>query len=254
MQIDFGKTAADYARHRAGFPEILFEELAARGIGLTSQAILDLGTGTGSLARGFARRGAAVTGLDIADELLEEARRLAGEEGLTVDFRQGRAEATGLPAAGFDVVTAGQCWHWFDRTAAAAEAKRLLKPGGRLVICHFDWIPLPGNVVTATEALIERHNADWRFGGGTGLYPAWLADAAGTGFVEIETFSRDLAVSYGHEAWRGRIRASAGVGGSLPPEAVAAFDEDLAALLAADFPEDPLQVPHRVWAMVAMKP
>ena len=254
MQVDFGRTAADYARHRAGFPEVLFEALAARGVGLAGQAILDLGTGTGSLARGFARRGAMVTGLDIAAELLAEARRLAGDEGLAVDFRSGRAEATGLPAAGFDVVAAGQCWHWFDRPAAAAEARRLLKSGGRLVICHFDWIPLPGNVVAATEALIERHNPDWRLGGGSGLYPAWLADAAAAGFADIETFSRDLAVPYGHGAWRGRIRASAGVGGSLPPAAVAAFDEDLAALLAEAFPDDPLQVPHRVWAVLAVRP
>ncbi len=252
MKVDFGKTAEDYATHRAGFPPALFERLAARGIGLPGQRILDLGTGTGSLARGFALRGAAVTGVDPAEPLLEQARQLDAAAGVTLDYRVGRAEATGLADAGFDVVAAGQCWHWFERAAAAGEAWRLLVPGGRLLIAHFDWIPLPGNVVAATEALIERHNPDWRFGGGTGLYPAWLGDAAG--FVDIETFSFDLAVAYSHEAWRGRIRASAGVGGSLTPEAVAAFDREHAALLAAEFPDDPLQVPHRVFALTARAP
>ncbi len=61
-------------------------------------------------------------------------------------------------------------------------------------------------------------------------------------------------VSYSHEGWRGRIRASAGVGGSLPDARVAAFDRALAALLAAEFPEQPLQVPHRAFAAIALAP
>jgi len=254
MEVDFGKTASDYGSYRVGFPERLFEELAVRQIGQTDQVLLDLGTGTGSLARGFARRGSKVTGLDLSEAMLAEARRLASETELAVNFRQGRAEATGLPDRHFDVVTAGQCWHWFDRPAAAAEVRRLLKPGGRLAICHFDWIPQPGNVVAATEALIEAHNPAWAGGGGTGLHPAWLGDAAEAGFAALETFSFDQDTVYSHVAWRGRIRASAGVGASLTPEAIERFDGELAALLAERFPEDPLAVPHRAWAMVAIRP
>jgi len=254
MHVDFGRTAADYARHRAGFPEQLFERLAARGIGRTGQRVLDLGSGTGSLARGFARRGARVTALDISGDLLARARALAVEEGVEIETLQAPAEDSGLPAASFEAVSAGQCWHWFDRPRAAAEARRLLVPGGRLAICHFDWLPRPGNVVSATEAMIEAHNPAWTFGGGDGRYPAWTADAADAGFEGIETFSFDVQVPYGHEDWRGRIRASAGVGGSLAPEAVAGFDAALAALLAAEFPVEPLQIPHRCFAMIANAP
>ena len=109
MEVDFGKTAADYRRHRAGFPERLFDRLAGFGIGGAGQRILDLGTGTGSLARGFARRGAQVTALDIAPEMLRAAAELAAAEGLEIDFCEGPAEATGLPDGAFDAVTAGQC-------------------------------------------------------------------------------------------------------------------------------------------------
>jgi hypothetical protein len=122
------------------------------------------------------------------------------------------------------------------------------------VIAHFDWIPLAGNLVAATEDLIRAHNPDWAFGGGTGLHADWLADATGAGFEQIETFSFDAAVAYSHEAWRGRIRASAGVGASLPPARVAAFDEALAALLAERFPDDPQAVPHRVFCLTARAP
>lgn len=253
MQVDFGRTAEDYSRHRAGFPEALFERLVACGVGSPGQSLLDLGSGTGSLARGFARRGACVTALDVSQEMLDAASALAAEEGLEIVFRRAGAEATGLPGSSFDSVTAGQCWHWFDSEAAGAEVHRLLCPGGRLVICHFDWLPLAGNVVAASEALIEAHNPDWRFGGGNGFHGEPARALAEAGFGGIESFSFDLEVSYSHEAWRGRIRASAGVGGSLAPAAVAAFDAAHAELLAGRFPEDPLAVPHRCFALLAQR-
>ncbi|MFH0909166.1 MAG: hypothetical protein V1929_10415 [bacterium] len=124
-------------------------------------------------------------------------------------------------------------------------------PGGRLVIAHFDWIPLPGNVVEATEELITRYNPTWGFAGGNGFYPRWLKGIAVAGFRDIETFSFDMLVPYDHEAWRGRIRASAGVAASLPPDQVALIDRDLAALLRKKFPAEPLQTDHRCFAIVS---
>jgi SAM-dependent methyltransferase len=254
MRPDFGKTADDYARHRAGFPDSLFERLATFGIGAPGQAIADLGTGTGSLARGFARRGCHVIGIDPAESMLEAARELAERDGVTLEFRVARAEQTGLPPVSVDVVSAGQCWHWFDRPRAAAEVVRILKPEGWLVIAHFDWIPLSGNVVRATEKLIERHNPEWKLGGGLGLHPWWLRDLGEAGFRQLESFSYDVDVPYTPEAWRGRIRASAGVGGSMAPHQVEEFDRALEQLLASRFAAERLAVPHRVFAIVARPP
>lgn len=148
MQVDFGKTAADYGRHRAGFPDGFFERLFQRSLIAPGSRVLDVGTGTGTVARGLAKRGCNVLGLDPSATLLQEAERLDGE--------------AGQPNHKFDVVTAGQCWHWFDRPRAAIEARRVIVPGGHLVIGHFDWLPLPGNVVEATERLILSYNPDWR--------------------------------------------------------------------------------------------
>lgn len=247
--VDFGKTAEDYGRHRAGFPDGFFARLFEEGFVNPRSRVLDLGTGTGTVARGLAQRGCAVTGLDPSAGMLEAARRLDAEAGLEIRHVQAAAEATGLPDAGFDIVTAGQCWHWFDRPKAAAEARRVLAAGGRLIIAHFDWLPLPRTVVAATEQLILKHNPGWRLAGGTGIYPRWFGDLWEGGFREIESFSFDLMVPYGHAAWLGRIRASAGVGATLSPEAVAAFDAEHAGLLKANFPEEPLQVPHRVFVV-----
>ena len=254
MKVDFGDTAEDYATFRAGFPKGLFDRLVALEVGRSGQRLLDLGTGTGTLARGFASRGCTVTGLDPSGPLLDQARKLAHHDGVAVEFVVGWAEGTGLPESSFDVVTAGQCWHWFERAAAAAECRRVLRPGGALAICYFDWIPLPGNVVAATEALIMTHNPEWAFSGGTGMHPECASDVAQAEFEHIETLSFDVSVPYTHEAWRGRIRASAGIAASLPADAVAAFDRELAALLSRDYPSDPLAVPHRVWALVCRAP
>lgn len=254
MSIDFGRAASDYARHRAGFPARFFARLRAEGWAVPGQRALDLGTGTGTVARGLAQLGLRVTGLDPSAELLAQAAELAARDGLTVEWVEGRAEATGLPAGGFELVTAGQCWHWFDRPRAAAEVARLLVPGGRLVIAHYDWLVLPGNLLEATEALIRAHNPAWEGADGTGFYPRWAADLTLAGFGEVESFSFDAPAVYSHEAWRGRIRASAGVAASLAPAQVAAFDRELAALLAARFPADPQTVPHRVFAIGGRRP
>ena len=68
---DFGKTAADYARHRAGYPDWLFERLMRRGLVRPGMRALDLATGTGYLARGLAQRGLTVTGLDISSAMMD---------------------------------------------------------------------------------------------------------------------------------------------------------------------------------------
>jgi SAM-dependent methyltransferase len=259
MAVDFGPTSLDYARHRQGFPDALFSELERFGIGGAGQRIVDLGTGTGALARGFARRGARVTGVDRAAPMIEAARTLAAEEDLSAAWSVAEAEHTGLPSAEFDVVSAGQCWHWFDRQRAAAEAFRLLRPGGRLVIAHLDWIARDDNAASLSEALMNRYNPHApnmhvRFGSNTGIYRDWLVDLMDGGFVDIRSFSFDVTLTYSHDAWRGRCRASQWIGAALPAEAVQRFDEELRALLHERHPGEPLIIPHRVFAAMGTKP
>lgn len=252
--VDFGRTAEDYAKFRSGFPPELLDRLSRYGIGLSGQAVLDLGTGTGTLARLFAHRGCRVMGLDPSESMLAEARRLAAEEGVDIEFRVGRAEATALPDLALDVVCAGQCWHWFDRPAAAREATRVLRTGGYIAIAHFDWLPLADNAVEATERLILEFNPAWKGAGGRGVYPRWYTDLGEAGFRGLESFTFDMDVSYSHEAWRGRVRASAGVGAALPAAEVSRFDDALARLLQERFPADPLAIPHRVFALIGVRP
>jgi len=249
---NFGKAAADYGTHRHGFPDSLFDRLRPFGVGTPGQAIVDLGTGTGTLARGFALRHCTAIGVDPDARMLAQSRVLDERAGVRVTYREATAESTGLDAGSADVIAAGQCWHWFDRAQALREVRRVLKTDGTLVIAHFDWLPLAGSLVEATEHLIVRYNPAWHLGGGKGMYPQWLPELSAAGMQNIETFSYDVSAPYTPEAWRGRIRASAGVA-ALDAAMVQKFDADLAQLIAERYPLPVLETPHRVFAIIARR-
>jgi len=113
--IDWGRTSEDYSVHRSGPPPSFFARLAALRIGLERQAILDLGTGTGVMARQFARQGALVHGVDVSAEQIAMAKQLANDEGLSIDFSVHPAESLPWTESTFDIVTANQCWLYFDK-------------------------------------------------------------------------------------------------------------------------------------------
>ncbi|MBI2301131.1 MAG: class I SAM-dependent methyltransferase [Armatimonadetes bacterium] len=242
--IDWGRTSADYAVHRPGYPPSFFRRLAALDVGLPGQRVVDLGTGTGALARAFAAQGCLVTGVDCAANQLAAARRLAAANGLAVDFVRAPAEETGLPAHSADLVSASQAWLYFDGERATAEVHRLLAPGGLLLTCHLCWLPRLDAVARRTEELVLEHNPDWSAADWTGDIPAqpeWSRPA----FRLRAMFWYDEPIPFTHESWRGRIRACRGVGATLTPDAVARFDAAHAALLADVVPEQ-FTVLHRI--------
>lgn len=251
--IDFGRTASDYARYRQGFPNQWFDALIEQRIVKPEDYILDLGTGTGSIARGLALRGCKTIGLDPSKELIAQAKNLDAGANIETHYIVGTAEQTGLPSANFDIITAGQCWHWFKASDVTQECLRLLKPKGKIIIAHFDWLPLKDSIVEATEKLILKFNPCWSMSGGMGIYPRWLTDLSSAGFGSIKTFSFDLDVPYKPEAWRGRIRASAGVKASLSEREVDEFDSALKAVIATNFPGELLYIPHRCWTVIGLK-
>jgi SAM-dependent methyltransferase len=246
--IDWGRTSRDYSLHRPNYPDRFFDVLRSLGVGLKGQRILDLGTGVGFLALRFARQGAVVTGIDIAEGQIEEARRRGEAAGLSVDFLVGQAEHTGLSSEVFDVITASQAWLYFDAARAIAEVKRLLRPEGVLVTSHFSWLPRQDRIARASEDLVLRYNPKWTgadWAGQIPLMPTWAE-----GHFELRgMFVFDEPIPFTRESWRGRIRACRGVGASLPDDHVERLDREHDALLLAMATDD-FSVLHRIDAHV----
>ncbi|MDX6749177.1 methyltransferase domain-containing protein [Geminicoccaceae bacterium 1502E] len=119
------------------------------------QQALDLGCGTGVAARTLARRrhfAGRVLGIDLSPALVERARALAGAElpEERVQFEAGDARALALPDASFDVIIAHTLLsHVADPLAVVREAARLVRPGGRIVLCDGDYASL--SFVTEAE-------------------------------------------------------------------------------------------------------
>ena len=248
--IDYGLAAEDYGAYRQGFPAEFFRRLAALRIGLPGQRLLDLGTGTGLLAREFARRGCLVTGVDFSARLLAVAGRANAGEVVRPTYLRSRAEATKLPDSAFDVVAAGTSWHLFNRPAAAREARRLLRPEGRLVIAHLDWHTAPGTVAAATLRLMERYGPGDP-GPSSFVFPDWTDDLTAAGFTQWDLFGFTTALTYSKPAWRGRVRASQRGAPAMDKADLDRFDAALSRMLMRQFPDPELAVDHRVFVLVA---
>ena len=101
--------------------------------------VLDVATGTGNVALPLARHGCLVTGVDIAPNLLVQARTRATAEGLTIRFDEGDAEQLPYADASFNAVTSMFGAMFAPRPGlVAAELARVLKPGGLLAMANWN--------------------------------------------------------------------------------------------------------------------
>src|ERR1700752_4160856 len=116
----FATTASTYAARREPYPPAFFAA-AANGLRLTGrEALIDLGTGPGLLALGFAPYVGRVVGVDPEPAMVVEARRAASRTSVPVTIIEGRAEDLSRDAGAFDLVTIGRALHWMNRQATLA--------------------------------------------------------------------------------------------------------------------------------------
>ena len=148
----------DYEKYRPDYPASLYELLVAEyGVAPTDR-IVDLGVGTGLLARLFLERGHAVIGVDPNEAMLR-----AGERALssfaTYLAVPATAEETTLPDASADLITAGQAFHWFDPERARKECLRLLKSNGLVALVWNTWDQSTPRM-QGYRAIAEHYSAD----------------------------------------------------------------------------------------------
>jgi SAM-dependent methyltransferase len=125
----FSDRAGDYVKFRPSYPSAAIDAVLA-GLGEPSSLrAADVGAGTGISARLLAERGVRVIAIEP-----NAAMREAAEPHALVEWREGKAEATGLRDASVELVLCAQAFHWFEHAAALREFRRVLKPRGRLAL------------------------------------------------------------------------------------------------------------------------
>ncbi|HZD37534.1 MAG TPA: class I SAM-dependent methyltransferase [Actinomycetes bacterium] len=153
--------AAGYYDQTRGFPAEVTErtaDLVEQAAGGTGARVLEIGVGTGRMSLPLHRRGRRAFGINLSAPMLERYRAKAAEEGLGAPAVV-RGDATRLPfrEASFDAVVEVHVLHLIPRWRAAVdEVRRVLVPGGTLVVARRLWDRSEGN---GPRALVRRRHA-----------------------------------------------------------------------------------------------
>ncbi|MFI0741071.1 class I SAM-dependent methyltransferase [Streptomyces sp. NPDC021100] len=213
----FGADPERYDRARPRYPDALIRRITAAGPGPLD--VLDVGTGTGIVARHFRAAGHRVLGVEVDDRMAAWARR----GGLAVET--GAFETWDPSGRTFDAVVSGQTWHWIDPAAGPVKAAEALRLGGRLAVFWNAALPSP-EVAEAFAAVYDRllpgSLAARQWTPGPDPYGPLCARAAdgirGSGaFGAPERWRFDWERTYTRDEWLDQLPTS-GAHTGLPPE------------------------------------
>lgn len=233
--FDWGKTSADYAKFRDIYPREFYEKITARGLCTSGQSVLDLGTGTGVLPRNMLKYGARWTGLDISENQIEQAKILS--RGMDIDYLAIPVEQIDFPDGSFDVITACQCFWYFDHEKIVGKLHSMLKSDGRLLLLYMAWLPFEDSIAGASEKLVLKYSPNWS-GAGETVHPIYIPKCYFDCFELVFHEEYPLFVHFTRESWNGRMKACRGVGASLTDIEIAKWEKEHKALLEDIAPEE----------------
>lgn len=240
----------DYAKYRDIYPEKFYQKIIERGLCTKGQHVLDLGTGTGVLPRNMYRFGAEWTGTDISENQILQAEMLTKQSGMQIQYQAVAAEDITFPAHTFDVITACQCFWYFDHETVMPKLFDLLKPNGRLLVLYMAWLPFEDEIAGASEELVLKYNGKWS-GAGETKHPIQVPDCVYEWFEPVYHEEYDVAVPFTRETWNGRMKACRGIGASLSLQEIERWETEHKALLLDIAPET-FEVKHYA-AMLELK-
>jgi SAM-dependent methyltransferase len=131
----FASTVGLYEELRPPYPPMFFREVAQRLRLSRQRTLIDLGTGPGLLALGFAPFVAGTTGVDPEPKMLAAAQQAAARAEIDIRLIKARVEDLPPDIGAFDVVTIGRALHWMDREATLRVLARLVARDGAIAVC-----------------------------------------------------------------------------------------------------------------------
>lgn len=240
-RFDWGLASADYAKYRDIYPEEFYKRIIDLGYCKSGQRVLDLGTGTGVLPRNMYKYGAKFVATDISENQIKYAKKLS--EGIDIDYIVSSAEELEFPSGSFDVVTACQCFMYFDKRVILPKIHGFLKDGGHFLILFMAWLPFESEIAKASEDIVLKYNPQWS-GGRMTRYelktPEWSKEL----FTVANAITYKADIPFTRESWNGRIKACRGIEASLPQEIIFEFEKEHLAYLSTV--SEKFTIPHWV--------
>lgn len=215
--FDFGKTSSEYAKYRDIYPKELYDRLYTIGVGKAGTNWLDLGTGTGVVPRALAEYGANITAIDISSEQIKQAVELSKNFD-NIIYKTCSAEDINEPNDYFDVITACQCFWYFDPKIIVPKIKQMIKPNGLFLKVYMSYLK-DDPIASQSTRLVRELNQNWSGAS------ASLKDLTTHYFDEpnMESFTIDLPFT--KETWHGRMKSCRGVLASMDNETFQRFEE-----------------------------
>ena len=223
--FDWGKTAKNYALSRNIYPQEFWNDLHLCGVGKDKQKILDIGTGTGILPLNMIKFGGKYTGVDLSSEMIKQAKSLNSN----ITYLCSDAHQLPFENNSFDVVTALQCWVYFDKESLLPELKRVLKRDGNLYVMFLTWLPDEDKIIKKSLDLVKKYNHKWSgfMKRADCLDLHWL----NKDFSVQNIIKKDYQIPFSRNEWCNRMIASRGIGATLSDDKILEFKKDLIKML-----------------------
>lgn len=233
--FDWGRASTDYAKYRDIYPKEFYEKIVNRELCVKGQSVLDLGTGTGVLPRNMYSYGAKWTGIDASENQIAQAKLLS--EGMDISYFAAPAENINFPENSFNVITACQCFWYFDHNVIMPRLHKMLKKEGSILILYMAWLPFEDRIASESEKTVLKYNPSWS-GAGETVHPIAIPHCYNERFQLVYSEEYPLDIKFTRESWNGRIRACRGVGASLSEKEIADWEREHIKMLEEIAPEE----------------